>query len=322
MTRTMHCTRLGPAIRIVPLLLGAVIGCDAGTTAPDPEPVKVSEWVASVDWNAATVVTVTMAEVSPSSYVFQPSTLTFEAGKPYVLRIVSPSVNVAKHYFSPEGAANFYRAIATRKIQTPNAEYKAPYFDEVELLVGGALEIYFVPVLPGTYDIVCTIPGHKTLGMVGRITITGGVGNQLDLEIPGDYNTALATDPRKSGSHAVWTTRVDATMLIEEQPSYRFVPKDLALTRDQAYKIVLRSAAGNSEKHYYTAASFYRTVVLRKAEDSQAEIKAPYFNAIELLLGGSTQLFVVPTVAGTYSAECTIPGHVAAGMTGTIIVTP
>lgn len=322
MTPAVRCTQTGSAISIVPLLLGAVISCDSGPTAPAPRPVKASEWVAAADWSAATVVTVTMAEVSPSSYVFQPSTLTFEAGKPYVLRILSPSVNLAKHYFSPEGAGNFYRAIATRKIQTPNAEYKAPYFDEVELLVGGTLEIYFVPVLPGTYDFVCTIPGHKSLGMFGQITITGGARNQLDLEIPGDYNTALATDPRKSGSHAVWTTRVDMTVLIEEQPSYRFSPKDLALTRDQAYKIALTSAAGNAEKHYYTAAPFYRTVVLRKAEDSQAEIKAPYFNAIELLVGGSTQLFVVPTVAGTYLTECTIPGHVAAGMAGTIVVSP
>lgn len=323
MTHTLDLTRLGRWLAALTLLLGAAVSCDEGTTAPGPPPpVKASEWVASVNWDAATVVEVTMAEVSPTSYVFQPNSLTFEAGKPYVLRIVSPSVNIAKHYFSPDGAGNFYKAIATRKVQTSQAEYKAPHFNEVELLVGGTLELYFVPVLPGTYDIVCTVPGHRELGMVASVTITGGAGNELDLEIPADYNTALVTDPRTSGSHEVWASRIDALVTVAEQPSYSFVPTDVALTRDLAYKIVLQSAGGNAEKHYYTAESFYRTVVLRKAEDSQAEIKAPYFKAIELLVGGSTQLFVVPTVAGTFPAECTIPGHAALGMTGTIVVSP
>ncbi|HEU5303249.1 MAG TPA: plastocyanin/azurin family copper-binding protein, partial [Gemmatimonadales bacterium] len=302
---------------------GAGLGCDEGTTGPViPRPVKASDWVASVNWDAATVVEVTMAEVGQTSYLFQPSSLTFEAGKPYVLRITNPSVNVEEHNIFPDGAQNFYKAIATRKVQTSQAEYKAPHFDELELFVGGSLELYFVPVLPGTYDFVCDEPGHRELGMVGRITITGGAGNQLDLEVPAEYNTALATDPRRSGSHEVWVSRTDLTVAAAEQPSYSFAPKDLALTRDVAYRIVLQSATGNVEKHNYTAEDFYRTVVLRKAEESLAEIKAPYFKTIELLVGGSTELFVVPTVAGTFPVECTIPGHAALGMTGTIVVSP
>ena len=63
------------------------------------------------------------------------------------------------------GLASFYQAIATRKIQTAEAEYKAPYFDAVELKIGGTLEVYFVPVLGGTYDILCTITGHAAAGM-------------------------------------------------------------------------------------------------------------------------------------------------------------
>jgi uncharacterized cupredoxin-like copper-binding protein len=62
--------------------------------------------------------------------------------------------------------------------------------------------------------------------------------------------------------------------------------------------------------------------VTRKAEDSQAEIKVPYFKAIELLIGGSTDLYIVPTVAGSYGVVCTVTGHEAAGMTGTITVAP
>jgi uncharacterized cupredoxin-like copper-binding protein len=257
---------------------------------------------------------------SGSSLSFSPSNLTFEAGKPYVLKINNPAGNAGKHYYSPEGTS-FYQAVATRKIETAEAEYKAPYFDAVELKIGGSLEVYFVPVLAGTYDIICTILGHKAAGMFGTITITGGEGFALDLEVAPDFNAALMTDARKSGSHAVWTTAVDVTVgMVETATSYGFVPPDVALTKDVAYKLLLDNPAGNSSKHYYTAADFYKTVVLRKADDSQAEIKAPYLKAVELLMGGSTTLFMVPTVTGAFNVLCTITGHAALGMTGTINV--
>lgn len=158
--------------------------------------------------------------------------------------------------------------------------------------------------------------------MVGTITVTGGEGNQLDLEVASDWDRSLDSDPRTSGSHAVWDSKVETSVLIVETPSYGFVPTDLNLSKDVAYKIVIENPAGHESKHYYTAAEFYKTVVLRKAEDSQAEIKAPYFKAIEFLIGGETELFMVPTVAGTFTTLCTIPGHADLGMKGTVVVNP
>jgi len=64
--------------------------------------------------------------------------------------------------------------------------------------------------------------------------------------------------------------------------------------------------------------------VSRKTQDSDAEIKAPYFKAVELLYDAvnarSLEMFLVPTTAGSYPVVCTIPGHADAGMTGTITV--
>lgn len=321
--RKQMLPRLLGALGATVLLLGVPLGCDDGAMAPEtPTPVKASDWVSAANWDAATVVTVNMAEKSPTNYVFEPNNLTFEAGKPYILRITNPASNSSKHYFATEGLGDFYQAIATRKIETADAEYKAPHFEAVELQIGGTLELYFVAVLPGTYDILCTIPGHKQLGMFGTVTITGGDGFQLDLEVANDFNAALSTDPRKSSSHSVWTSLVDTTVTIRETPSYGYVPTDLALTKDVAYKIILSNPTGHASNHYYTAAQFYKTVVTRKAEDSQAEIKALYFKAVELMIGGTTELFVVPTVAGTFETLCTIPGHADLGMRGTIVVSP
>ena len=313
-------------------------GCDSGTTSPGPQApppppppsgpppspaVTTSEWVDLVNWDEAQTVEVLMVETSGTEMSFSPSDLSFEAGKPYILKITNPASNAFKHYFSPEGLGNLYQAVATRKVQTSDAEYKAPYFDAVELLPGGSLEIFMVPVLAGEYDTVCTIPGHKDFGMFGTAEITGGEGFELDLEVATDFDQALTSDPRKSGSHDVWADAVELSVGMSETPdAFAFVPPDLELAKDVGYKLELVNPAGNAAKHYYTAAEFYKTVVLRKAEDSNAEIKAPYLKAVEILIGGATELFIVPTETGSFESICTIPGHAELGMTGTIEVMP
>jgi uncharacterized cupredoxin-like copper-binding protein len=159
--------------------------------------------------------------------------------------------------------------------------------------------------------------------MTTTITIYGDPVYQLDLEVAANFNTDLASDDRKSGSHAVWETAVETAVAMEEAgAAFTFVPPDVVLSQNTGYKLALTNAADHASKHYYTAAEFYKSVVLRKADDDYAEIKAPYLKAVELLIGGSTTLFIVPTVTGTFDVLCTITGHAAAGMTGTITVSP
>jgi len=43
---------------------------------------------------------------------------------------------------------------------------------------------------------------------------------------------------------------------------------------------------------------------------------------VEILIGGTSTLFMVPTAVGTFDVICTIAGHEALGMTGTITVDP
>jgi len=157
--RLNFLSRIGLAAVAAALL---TVGCDSGDPTgpnpnpnpnPDPTPITpttASGWVDFVDWGQATVVEVDMVEAG-AVLSFAPADLTFEAGKPYILRIKNAPANAGKHYYSPEGTS-FFKAVATRKIQTADAEYKAPYFDAVELLIGGTLEIYIVPVVAGTYD--------------------------------------------------------------------------------------------------------------------------------------------------------------------------
>ncbi|MFQ5638587.1 MAG: plastocyanin/azurin family copper-binding protein, partial [bacterium] len=311
---------------VLAVLLVAVwmVSCKSDKTpvGPDPSPfVKASDWVAGVNWDAKTVVTINMVE-SGQALSFSPNDLTFEAGKPYVLKVVNPAGNASKHYFATQEVfPDFFKSIATRKIETGDAEYKAPYFRAVELLIGGELDIYFVPVIAGTYDFLCTITGHADRGMTGKITITGGEGYELDLEVDPSFDTGLITDPRTSGSHAVWATARELTVEMVENAdgSLAYRPANLNLMVGKGYKINIVNEAGHASKHYYTAAEFYKTTVTRKAEDGYAEIKMPYMKAVELLIGGKTELFMVPTKAGSYEVFCTITGHKDRGMQGLVI---
>ncbi len=319
--RTIHIGLSRAQLLIVCLLFVGlqVTGCgDDDTTQPETtvdNPTTSSGWVGFVNWDNATTVNMEAIEVSDTEFKFSPSTLSFEAGKPYILKMKSRATNGEKHYFH---APEFYKAIATRKAQTADAEYKAAYFDDIELLIGGTLDLYFVPVIAGTYDLHCTITGHLEAGMDGSFTITGGDGYELDLEVAADFNSALGSDERRSGSHAVWTTAVTQVVTMTE---YAFDPSEYTLTAGQGYILTLAAPDTNEAKHYHTASEFYKTVVTRKAQDSQAEIKVQYFKAVELLTGGtSTELYIVPTVAGTYDLVCTVAGHVEEGMTGTITV--
>lgn len=36
---------------------------------------------------------------------------------------------------------------------------------------GGVAVLYFTPTVPGTYEFVCTVEGHKEAGMVGQLVV-------------------------------------------------------------------------------------------------------------------------------------------------------
>ena len=97
--------------------------------------------------------------------IFTTDALGFEAGRLYKLILTNPSK--LPHYFS---ALQFADAVWSRKVETADAEVKGA-ISEVEVLPGGEVEWYFVPVKAGTFDLKCTVKGHAESGMVGTITV-------------------------------------------------------------------------------------------------------------------------------------------------------
>ena len=348
------------------LLLAAssltLIGC-AGDKGADGEKgdqgighnrLTSTEWVAAADWDTATTIKLTLGEPKAGVYSYTFDTtgtneLTLISGNPYILQIINPATNAEKHYLSTKsfmGTVNmpgdFYKAIAVRKAQTADAEYKAPYFRALELLTSTTdrmIELYFVPVLTGSYYIFCQQSGHESGGMAGKITIEGEATNKLDLEVDPLFDTSLLTADELSGSHKVWKSPVGITVAMTEGTAdcagndYCYTVTSDSTTDDftqglnigTGYKITL-SNAGTNEKHYFTAPDFFKSLATRKAQDSHGEIKVPYFNAVELRnnsSGTATDLYVVPKdsdVGDGFHAYCTVGTHAENGMRSTVVV--
>lgn len=121
--------------------------------------------VKAANWNEMETVNIELSE-----HDFDPKHLKLKANKAY--RMVIKNNGEADHYYT---AADFFKSVAWRKAQTPRphgGEIKAPYFTAVEAYKkGGTVELFFVPVKKGTFEVVCTIDDHKDKGMTGSITV-------------------------------------------------------------------------------------------------------------------------------------------------------
>lgn len=105
-----------------------------------------------------------------------------------------------------------------------------------------------------------------------------------------------------------------------ELSEHHFTPEEIRFKAGQAYKVELKNVG--EKDHYFTATEFNRAVAWRKIMvNGQAEAKAPYFTAFEVLKkGGQLDLYFVPVKAGTYPVYCTIDDHRDKGMEGQLII--
>lgn len=142
-------------------LLAASCATPAGYVK-DPIP-----WLENADWSKMQKVRVVMSE-----YRFTPQVLSFDEGKPYVLEI--ENAGKEGHSFTAE---KFFRAVAMREIRIPGAAaLDFPNFATVEVQPGALVEVAFVAVREGEYDMLCTDPGHPEKGMIGAIQIRHIIG--------------------------------------------------------------------------------------------------------------------------------------------------
>jgi uncharacterized cupredoxin-like copper-binding protein len=280
----------------------------AASISPDAEHyvANAAEFVGAADWDAKENVTIELAEMS-----FTPNNITLEAGKPYVLELVN--VGEEKHEVAAE---DFMRTVATRKAETAQSEVKVPFFKEIEVFAGKTVEVFLIPLIPGTYDLICEIEGHFEKGMFGTITVIGQTPTSPALELADVDAGPWVADGAALVSAADWDAKESITIDLAEMS---FTPKNITLKVGQPYVITLVNVG--TEKHEAAADDFFSTIAFRKAEDASGEFKAPAPSEVEVFAGAEIELFLIPTKAGTYDLVCEIEGHFEKGMFGTITVT-
>jgi uncharacterized cupredoxin-like copper-binding protein len=139
-------------------VLFLVLFASTGISAEGPD---LNKALAGADWSKMETVTVTMTE-----YAFFPSPIVLKEGVP--TKLVLKNAGKEAHYFVAE---QFFKGIATRKLQGSDGEVKAPYFTAVEVYPGKTLEWFLVPAQKGVYDLLCTVKGHAEHGMKGKIEV-------------------------------------------------------------------------------------------------------------------------------------------------------
>jgi len=140
------------------VVLSLVLFTSSAIPAEGPDLAKA---LTGADWSKMDTVTVVMTE-----YAFSPSPVVLKEGVP--TRLVLKNSGKEAHYFVAE---QFFKAIATRKIQGSDGEIKAPSFTAVEVYPGKVLEWFLVPARKGVFDLHCTAKGHDEHGMKGRIEV-------------------------------------------------------------------------------------------------------------------------------------------------------
>jgi len=268
---------------------------------------NAADFVDAADWDAKKTVTIEMTE-----FAFTPKSITLEAGQPYVLEVVNKGT--VKHEFT---AGAFFRSVATRKAETAESEVKVPFFTEIEVFAGKKAEIFLIPLVPGTYKLVCEIEGHFEAGMFGTITVTGQTPSSPALQLAAVTSGPWVQDGAALVEAADWDKRQELTIELSE---FAFTPKEFTLTAGQPY--VLEVVNKGTVKHEFTAEDFFGSVAFRKAEDASGEFKAPAPREVEVFAGAEIELYLIPTQPGTYELVCEIEGHFEAGMFGTITVNP
>ncbi len=110
-----------------------------------------------------------------------------------------------------------------------------------------------------------------------------------------------------------WSAAETAEVVLDE---YSFAPSKLAFRAGTAYRLSLRNTGRST--HYFGSSDFFKAVAVRQVTSAKGDSTEPYLVAIKLGPGERKELFFVAVAKGGYRLECTVLGHAAFGMTGTI----
>ena len=99
-----------------------------------------------------------------NGFGMEPNEFQMQTGQAYRLTIQA----VGWHECNWE-APSFFKNTWIRKIEAGNMEIKVAYLYELEMDMDGEVEVFFVPIRPGTYNFGCR--GLEDRGMTGTFVV-------------------------------------------------------------------------------------------------------------------------------------------------------
>jgi uncharacterized cupredoxin-like copper-binding protein len=117
----------------------------------------------------ATLQSATEVTVEATDFAYNPASITVPSGQPVTVTLknigavehdfVVDKIDVSDVEASESGPAEHH--------QMEQAEYDLHFFAKA----GESTVLRFTPLQPGTYEIFCSIAGHKEAGMIGELIV-------------------------------------------------------------------------------------------------------------------------------------------------------
>ena len=192
-----------------------------------------------------------------------------------------------------EAAEGFEGIISGTEVASPNNPLKP----------GTGGKSYFVPTKEGTYYYICTVPGHRALGMEGKIIV----------------------GPKGEAPKAAAPTGISHNFDLNFMESADF--KQLAfnaLTGEEGHNPEIKVKSGDSVtiKSANNGKSFHAFGIVSDADDPNSLVFGSAIRSANnpLKPGESGEVTFTAGAPGMYHYICTVPGHAALGMKGDFIV--
>src|SRR5665647_3012857 len=248
--------------------------------------------------------------------VINPSSLDLVAGQPYQISITNTdSVDLGI------GMQDFFRASAVRKTES-GAEIKLILFKGVYVKAGQTIELFVVPVMPGTYDLTgLAADGTPVDGMTGTANVSGDVPTapQPVIEDVSTVGVPEGAADMLAAAIPTWdATAIAVTITMgDTEEAHFFEPSDTVLKVGVPATITFVNAG--TTMHVYEMADFLKTAVLKQVTGTGGWNTGGLAKPADVEAGVTTSLSIIPTQAGTFELTDSAPGMES--MRATITVT-
>ncbi|MEZ4497070.1 MAG: cupredoxin domain-containing protein [Thermomicrobiales bacterium] len=170
---------------------------------------------------------------------------------------------------------------------------------KTKLLNAGESDTITVNLPAGEYIYFCSVPGHRQAGMWGTLTVSEGGGVSMAPAAESTPAPAAATGstpaPAAGGDSAAASGSVDVPVSAVD---IAFEETTLTGPADTDFTITLTNN-GTAQHDFVIEGTDFKTSILN---------------------GGQSQTITVNLPAGEYTYFCSVPGHRAAGMEGTLTI--